>query len=69
MLIRSLETMEDIVKNNKTLAWNGWDVIQYTPNPTAWRKSDGAFINGKWYTRKTFVLTTDGWEIPNKIVS
>lgn len=68
MLINSLEKMEDIVANNKSLSWDGWDVVHSYPNPTGWTKLDGAFINGKWYIQKKFALSTEGWEIPNKLV-
>lgn len=68
MLVKSLKKMEEIVKNERTLSWRGWDVVHSVPNPTAWSKPDGAFVKGRWYTQKTFELTSDGWEIPNKFV-
>lgn len=68
MLINSLEKMEEIVGNNKTLSWDGWDVVQSFQSPVGWTKPDGAFINGKWYIQKKFALSTEGWEIPNKLV-
>jgi hypothetical protein len=68
MNIRSLEQMEEIVAANKQLSWNGWDVIQSYYNPTAWKDSNGAFIKGKWYNQKRFVLNENGWDIPAKFV-
>jgi hypothetical protein len=68
MLINSLEKMEEIVKTNKTLAWVGWDVVENTFDPAGRFKPEGVRINNKWYTQKTFALSTDGWEIPNKFV-
>lgn len=68
MLVNSLETMESIVANNKSLKWDGWDVLEIIPSPTAWRKPNGAYIDGKWYTRKRFTLSANGWEIPNKLM-
>lgn len=68
MLIKSLKKMEEIVANDKSLSWRGWDVVQRTPNPTAWSKPDGAFVRGRWYTQKIFEVTAEGWEIPNKLV-
>jgi len=68
MIINSLEKMEEIVRANKTLTSVGWYVVQNTFDPTGWRKPDGVRINNKWYTQKTFALSTDGWEIPNKFV-
>jgi hypothetical protein len=69
MLIKSLDTMESIVKKNRTLSWDGWDVLQSFHDPSAWTKKNGAFIKGRWYSQRRFTLTSRGWEIPNKLVS
>jgi hypothetical protein len=68
MLVKSLKKMEEIVRNEKSLSWRGWDVIHSVPNPAAWSKPDGAFVRGRWYTQKKFEVTSNGWEIPNKFV-
>lgn len=68
MLIKSLESMENIVANNKSLSWDGWTVVNSYPSPTAWMQKDGAFVKGKWFVQKRYELTTKGWEIPNKFV-
>ena len=68
MLINSLETMENIVKENSSLTWIGWDVAELKKNPAAYMQKDGAYIGGKWYTRKLYALSSDGWEIPTKFV-
>lgn len=68
MLINSLETMEKIVENNKTLSWDGWNVIESKPSPTGWMDTAGAYVNGVWTTRKIFALSDGGWEIPTKFV-
>lgn len=68
MLIKSLEQMEKIVSSNRSLSWRGWDVVHRTPNPTAWSKPDGAYYKGRWYIQKIFVVSTEGWEIPNKLM-
>jgi hypothetical protein len=68
MLVSSLEQMEQIVDNNKALSWDGWDVVQLTPSNSAWMQTNGAYISGKWYTRKRYAVSTNGWEIPNKFV-
>jgi hypothetical protein len=66
MLIKSLEKMERIVENNKSLKWIGWDVVEYTFDPTAFLKVNAAFVKGKWFRTKTYTITTEGWEIPSK---
>ncbi len=66
--ITSLAQMENIVRSERSLRWNGWDVEHTTPNPTAWSKPDGVFIRGRWYVKKVFPITESGWEIPGKFV-
>jgi hypothetical protein len=68
MVIKSLEQMEKIVESNKSLSWNGWDVVHLVPNPAAWSKPDGAYVKGRWHIQKIFALSTNGWEIPNKFM-
>lgn len=66
--ITSLEQMEKIVRSEKSLRWNGWDVEHTVPNPTAWSKPNGVFIRGRWYVKEIFPITESGWEIPGKFV-
>ena len=68
MLIKSLEQMEKVVSKNYSLSWDGWDVVQSFKDPIAWRNKNAAFIKGKWYSQRRFRLSSDGWEIPNKLV-
>lgn len=69
MLITSLDQMEQIVNDNHSLRWDGWTVVNYTKSPTAWTKSNGAFLNGKWYTTNRYEPNQAGWELPNRFVS
>ena len=68
MNVKSLEQMEKIVKNNRALSWDGWDVIQSYPSLTAWKEKNGAFVRGKWYVQKRFRVGKNGWDIPEKLV-
>jgi hypothetical protein len=68
MKINSLEVMETIVENNKSLEWNGWDVVEIQKSPTGWMKPNGMFRNGEWFIQKHFNLNSNGWDIPNKFV-
>ena len=68
MNIKSLEQMETIVKSNRSLSWDGWDVVKSDPNPVAWRYPNGKLIKGKWYVQKRFAVTTNGWELPDNLV-
>ena len=47
MYIRSLEKMEEIVRNRDDLSWDGWDVLQAKPKGTAYMKKDAAYIDGE----------------------
>jgi hypothetical protein len=68
MKINSLEQMETIVENNKSLEWDGWNVKEVTPSPTGWTKKSGMFRDGNWYSQKNYVLNFDGWDLPSKFV-
>jgi hypothetical protein len=68
MLISSLEKMEQIVLKNKSLSWEGWNVVELTKSNSGMFKPDGAFVNGSWYIKNIFSVDRDGWRIPNKFV-
>jgi len=68
MNVTSLEQMEQIVSNNKSLSWDGWTVVESKPSPMAWMKTNAAFINDVWYTQNRFVPTEIGWTLPNKFM-
>lgn len=67
-MIKDLETMEQIVKNNNGLSWDGWDVVEVKPSNSAIFKTNGAFINGKWHIKNVYKYGSNGWEIPGKYV-
>ncbi len=68
MLIKSLEQMEDIVKNNDALSWDGWTVIESKSNENGMMSKDGALVDGKWIVQKRYDANANGWEIPNKFM-
>lgn len=68
MLINSLEKMEDIVKNNDNLSWDGWTVLENQTTKDGFMSKDGALVNGNWIVQKRYNVTTTGWEIPNRLV-
>jgi len=68
MIVRSLDRMEKIVSYNKKLSWDGWDVVELTQSDKGRLSSAGAFLNGRWYIKKVFSPSRDGWDIPNKYV-
>ncbi len=66
MIIESLETMESIVKKNRNLRWDGWNVIDLKKSEMARTSPSGIRINGEWYLHKIYYINTNGWDIPNK---
>lgn len=68
MLISSLEKMEDIVKKNKGLKWDGWDVVHSYPSEKGRVSKWGIRINNKWFLQQRYTVNEKGWEIPSKFV-
>ena len=66
MLINNLEQMEKVVQDNKSLSWDGWDVVELVKSQSAMFKNNGAFVNNQWYIKNTFKLSRDGWSLPNR---
>jgi hypothetical protein len=66
MLITSLEKMEVIVSKNKSLSWDGWNVVELVKNPSAAYKNNGVRINKVWYIKNIFTIEHDGWKVPNR---
>ena len=66
MQITSLDQMEAIVETNKSLSWDGWTVVDSKQDPTAYTKTNGAYINSQWHVQKRYEPMENGWDIPNK---
>jgi len=66
--ISSLEKMESVVENNKSLSWDGWDVIELIPSNSAFFKKNGVQKDGSWFIKNTYTVNHDGWRIPKKYV-
>jgi hypothetical protein len=66
--INSLEKMEKIVSQSKFLFWEGWNVVEMIKSDKALTSKYGVLKNNSWYLQKTFTLSRNGWEIPDKYV-
>jgi hypothetical protein len=66
MLVTSLSVMEDLVRKNRSLRWDGWDVVHFYPSETAWMSQYGSYHKGRWYMNRKFVVSNQGWEIPDR---
>jgi hypothetical protein len=70
MLIDDLARMEEIVDKNKTLTWDGWDVVQLIQDDYAEYLQVGVFDQKtlQWYRKTVFPCTEEGWEIPESVI-
>lgn len=66
MIVNKLETMEAIVRKNRNLRWDGWNVIDLKRSDIARTSPQGIRINGEWYLHKVYTVNSNGWDIPNK---
>jgi hypothetical protein len=68
MIVKELEKMETIVNNNKTLSWDGYDVLYSVKTEKARTSPQGVRIGSSWFIQKRYTLSRDGWDIPTKFV-
>lgn len=69
MNIKSLEKMEEIVKSNSNLFWDGWSVVNRYRSDKGSTSKYGAYIDGKWYMTRRFDLGRNGWTIPESFIN
>lgn len=67
--VKTLEQMEEIVRLNKFLYWDGWTVVNRYKSDKARTSKHGVYFNNKWYMSQRFEPTRDGWHIPERLVS
>lgn len=68
MQVTSLEKMEQIVKKNRSLKWDGWTVVNAFPSEKGRTSKDGVYINGIWHIQRRYEANEAGWNIPDKLV-
>ena len=68
MLVSSLEKMEQIVKRNRNLRWESWDVVFSYPSEKGRTSKFGARVENVWHLQRRIPLTEEGWHIPQKYV-
>jgi hypothetical protein len=69
MLVKSLDQMEKIVQSNKRLSWDGWTVVDRERNEKAKTSKNGKLINNAWHFEKRYELSSNGWDIPDRLVN
>lgn len=68
MFITNYKYAHKIVNENRSLSWDGWNIVEFKPNPDAYFMEKGAFVNGKWGVKNVFPITEQGWKVPKKYV-
>jgi len=66
--IKNLEQMEEIVRANKFLYWDGWTVVNRYKSDKARTSKYGIYFKDKWYMSQRFEPNRDGWHIPERLV-
>jgi hypothetical protein len=66
MIVTKLEVMESIVRKNRNLCWDGWNVLDLKRSDIGRTSVDGVRIKGVWYLKKVYTAERVGWDIPNK---
>lgn len=67
--IADLNKMEEIVRSNDSLEWDGWDVIQYKDKPVSFMNPKGVLRNGKWVVAIRYPVTEHGWKFPRRLIN
>jgi hypothetical protein len=65
MLVTNYAYAHKIVEKSPLLYWEGWDIVEFKPNPDAYFMLNGIFKNFRWGTKKVFKVTSEGWDVPN----
>ena len=60
--------MEEIVDNNQSLVWDGWDVVHLKQSDRGATAPNGIRIKGKWYVKTTYTPNRDGWTMPDRLI-
>ena len=60
--------MEEIVRSNKSLYWDGWTVVNRYKSDKAQTSKHGVYFKGNWYMSKRFEPSRNGWDIPERLV-
>lgn len=67
MIVENLEKMDQVVKSNKNLFWDGWTVVHKERTEKGRSSKQGQLIKGKWHIVKRFEPSRSGWNIPESL--
>lgn len=66
MIITDYDTAHAIVSSNKSLSWDGWDIVDFKKSDDAEYNVSGKNVNGAWGYVKVYPLSENGWELPKR---
>jgi hypothetical protein len=68
MITINYEQAHDVVKNNKFLHWDGWDIVDFKTDANAEFDKRGIRYNNRWGFEKRFSPDHEGWKVPKRYV-
>lgn len=73
-VVLSHETVDQFVQQQTAagmdVAWDGWALVFFKPNPNGFNDKNGAFKNNQWGVQARVDVDTDGlWKVPVKYVN
>jgi hypothetical protein len=56
--------------SKRSVHWEGWDMIFFTPSDSAQKDPKGVYYRGRWgFETRVSVLDDGTWEVPGQYVS
>ena len=69
MKILDYDQADNVVETNRSLYWDGWDIVSWVRNPNGATNIRGMFRDGSWGIAKYFRMNSNGeWAVPDKYV-
>lgn len=68
MIIINYEQAHDVVKNNKFLHWDGWDIVDFKFDANAEYDKRGIRYKNRWGFEKRYSPDHEGWKVPQRYV-
>lgn len=67
MITLNYDSADGFVQGKRNLFWNGWEILHWKPNPSAYTSPKGAFLGGRWGILTHFPVNSSGeWTVPDK---
>jgi len=66
--VNNYEQADSIVSKNKSLRWDGWDIVQFKADASAEYDKRGVRYNNKWGFEKRYSPDREGWRVPDGFI-